>query len=433
MSKKIVAMLAIFALLLTSVAFAEEFGAHPTGKVIEWSQGEKVMKHEKAVVAEVFPDMEYDYVLVNNNDFLTKLMTAVASNLDVPDIVSCEVSNRGALFAMDILEDLEADPYNYDRSDIFEAVLPGLLDSQGRLVAVDNQYCPSGFVYRTDLVEKYFGVSEPEDVFQLVKDWDSFIATGLKLKEVAGDDEVYMMQSVADLAEMICGQTAAEFIDGDNIDITGRYLKAFETTKRIQDAGVPFGKNEKNSTSWNASYTNGTVLFFNHASWSTNSAIASNDPEKTTEGLWRFCQCPETSWLNGGTSQGIYTGSENKEAAWAFIKYFKTTTEGYSSIYEKIGWIPSFKSFYEDENSPIHGDFMYSKWYDGQNICAYIYDAIGQNVAPYETFTEYSTTVIEVVKDARMQLMINENMTAQEVIDYIISNIKILEPTVNVF
>lgn len=419
-------------LLLCSAAVAEEFGSNPSGKIIEWSQGEKVMKHEKTIVPEVFPNVEYDYVLVNNNDFLTKIQAAVASGLDVPDIISCEVSNRGALFAMDILDDLEADPYNYDRNEIFDCVLPGLLDSQGRLVSLDNQYCPSGFVYRADLAEKYFGVSEPADVYELIKDWDSFIATGLKLKEVAGG-EVFMMESVADLAEMICGQTAAEFIDGDNIDITGRYLKAFETAKKIQDAGVPFGSNEKNSTSWNAAYTNGTVMFFNHASWSTNSCIASNDSEKVTDGLWRFCNCPETSWLNGGTSQGIYSGSENKEAAWAFIKYFKGTTEGYSSIYTKIGWIPSFKAFYEDENSPLNGDFLYSSWYNGQNICAYIYDSIGTNVAPYETFTEYSTTVSDVVKDARLQMILDPSLTAQDLVNYVIENVKLLEPTANVF
>lgn len=431
MMKKLFALLLTVMMFMSTAALAE-YGDNPTGKVIEWSQGEKVMKHEKQVVAEVFPELEYDYVLVNNNDFLTKLMAAVASNLDVPDIISCEVSNRGALFAMDILEDLEADPYNYDRNEIIDAVLPGLLDSEGRLVSLDNQYCPSGFVYRVDLTEKYFGVTEPEDVYELIKDWDSFIATGLKLKEAA-NGEVFMMQSVADLAEMICGQTNAEFIDGDNIDITGRYLAAFETAKKIQDAGVPLGLNEKNSTNWNAAYTNGSVIFFNHASWSTNSCISSNDSEKVTEGLWRFCQCPETSWLNGGTSQGIYSGSQNKEGAWGFIKYFKGTTEGYASIYEQIGWIPSFKSFYEGENSPVRGDFLYSKWYDGQNICAYIYDNIGTNVAPYETFTQYSTTVSNVVKDARLQMMINPNLTAQELVDYVIENVRILEPTANVF
>lgn len=428
---KFIAVAMAIMMLLSSAAFAEEFGSNPSGKIVEWSQGEKVMKYEKSVVPQVFPNVEYDYVLVNNNDFLTKLMSAVNSQTDVPDIVSCEVSNRGALFAMDILEDLEADPYNYDRNEIFDCVLPGLLDANGKLVALDNQYCPSGFVYRVDMAEKYLGVSEPEAVYELIKDWDSFIATGLKLKEASGG-KVAMMQSVADLTEMICGQTAKEFIDGDTIDITGRFLTAFETAKRIQDAGVPFANNEKNSTTWNAAYTNETVLFFNHASWSTNSALNSNDADKVTMGLWRFCNCPETSWLNGGTSQGIYKGSQNKEAAWAFIKYFKGTTEGYAGIYENIGWIPSFKAFYEDENSPLRSNFMYSNWYDGQNICAYIYDSIGTNVAPYETFTEYSTTVSNVIKDARLQMMLNPSMTAQDLVNYVIQNVKMLEPTANV-
>ena len=52
---------------------------------------------------------------------------------------------------------------------------------------------------------------------------------------------------------------------------------------------------------------------------------------------------------------------------------------------------------------------------------------------PYETFTQYSTTVSNVVKDARLQMMINPNLTAQELVDYVIENVRILEPTANVF
>ena len=54
-------------------------------------------------------------------------------------------------------------------------------------------------------------------------------------------------------------------------------------------------------------------------------------------------------------------------------------------------------------------------------------------MAPYETFTQYSTTVSNVVKDARLQMMINPNLTAQELVDYVIENVRILEPTANVF
>lgn len=399
--------------------------------IVEWSQGEKILKLKQEIIAEKFPNIDYQYVLVNNNDYLTKLQSALTTGTDMPDIITVEITNRGAVFDLDILENLEAAPYNYDRNELFDAVIPALTNSRGELVSLDNQFCPSGFAYNRELTKKYFGVEEPDDVFALVKDWDSFIATGLKLKEVAGDG-VYMMQGMFDLLELLVGQSTHEFIDGDTIDVTGRYREAFEMACKIRDAGVPLGNNEKNSTTWNAAYTDGSVLFFNHASWSTNSCIASNDKEQTTMGQWGFCMAPGGGWMNGGTSIGIYKDSPHKDEVWQIIQYFQGSVEGYEAIYDRIGWIPSFEAFYEGDDAPINNDFLYSNWFGGQNICKYIYDNIGVGIAPYESLSTYSTVVTECFKDTALQFLINPQMTADEGLQYMIQNIQIQEPNATV-
>ena len=65
----------------------------------------------------------------------------------------------------------------------------------GELRAVTWQATPGAFVYRRDIAKKVFGVSEPEDVQKLVKDWDSFFAAAEKLKKagypiVLGPDDI---------------------------------------------------------------------------------------------------------------------------------------------------------------------------------------------------------------------------------------------------
>lgn len=400
-------------------------------KIVEWSQGEKVLKLKQQIIAERFPNIDYQYVLVNNGDYLTKLQTALATGTDVPDIITVEISNRGAVFDMDILENLEAEPYNYDRSQLFEAVVPALTNDKDELVSLDNQFCPSGFAYNRELTKKYFGVEEPDDVYALVKDWDTFIETGKKLKEVAGDG-VYMMQGMYDLLELLAGQTTTDYIEGDTINLTARYQEAFEKACEIRDAGVPLGSNEKNSTSWNAAYTDGSVLFFNHASWSTNSCIASNDEEQKTMGQWGFCMAPGGGWMNGGTSIGIYKGSEHKEEAWQIIQYFQGTLEGYEPIYDQLGWIPSFKTFYEGDDALINNDFRYADWFGGQNICKYIYDNIGVGIKPYEHVNIYSTTVMECFRDTSLQFLINPQMTAQEGMQYMTEKLQSQEPGVTI-
>ncbi len=397
-------------------------------KIVEWSQGEKVMKVKKEVAAEVFPNIEYEYVLVNNNDYVTKLQTSLASGADMPDIITVEITNRGTVFALDILENLEAAPYNYDRDLLFPAVIPALTNERDELVALDNQFCPAGFSYNRTLTQKYFGVSEPDDVYQLVKDWDTFIATGLELKEKSGGT-VNMMQGMFDLLELLSGQSVKDYIDGTTVNITDRYKNAIETAVKIRDAGVPLASNEKNSTTWNAAYTDNSVLFFNHASWSTNSCINSNDPDKTTMGQWGFCMAPGGGWMNGGTSVGIYKDSPNKEAAWEFTKYFLATDEGYEYIYDRVGWIPSFKSFYEGDNAPINNDFMYQDWFNGQNYTKYIYENIGVGITSYEKQTPHTSVVINSFRDMSLQYLINSKMTVDEGLNYLKQQIAVQEPS----
>lgn len=408
-----------------------EFGANPSGKIVEWSQGESILKIYVEDVPKHFPNLEFEYVAVNNGDYITKLQTAVASKLDVPDILAGELSFRGQLFAMDISENLEAAPYNFDRSELLDAVVPGLLNSKGELIALDNQYCPSGFSYRRDLVKQYFGVEEPDEVYELVKDWPTFIETGRKLKELT-NGEVNMMQGMHDLIDVLQGQTAMEYIDGDTIDITGRYLKAFEKACEIRDAGVPLASNEKSSTSWNAAVTNGTVLFFNHATWSTNYMIVSNDPEEKTMGQWGFTLCPEQTWQNGGTSVGIYKDSQNKEGAWAFLKHFKTTNSGYQSAYDGLGWMGSYKAFYEGADSPLNTGFKFEAWFNGQNYGRYLYDHVGTNIAPSLVPNPYHVSVNNALRDVSIEFMMNPNMTAQDGIDSMIGILKLQEPTAEI-
>lgn len=400
-------------------------------KIVEWSQGEKVMKVKKEVGAKVFPNIDYEYVLVNNGDYVTKLQAAIAAGTDVPDIITVEITSRGAIFALDILENLEAAPYNYNRNELFPAVIPALTNGRGQLVALDNQFCPSGFAYNRAMTQKYFGVSEPDDVYKLVKDWNTFIQTGLTLKQKSGGT-VNMMQGMFDLLELLSGQDVKNYINGDNVNVTNRYKAAIEMACKIRDAGVPLAKNEKNSTTWNSAYTNGSVMFFNHASWSTNSCIASNDPDKKTMGQWGFCMAPGGGWMNGGTSVGIYKNSPNKEAAWEFTKYFLGTKEGYKNIYDRVGWIPSFKSFYEGDNAPINGKFMYQDWFDGQNYTKYIYDNIGTGITPYEQQTSHTTLVTNCFRDMSLQYLINPKMNAAEGLKYMKDQLVLQDPTLKI-
>ena len=58
-----------------------------------------------------------------SEDYLTKLQQGYASGGDMPDLLMAEMGWRGSAFALDIWENLEAEPYNFDRSVLLDSVI----------------------------------------------------------------------------------------------------------------------------------------------------------------------------------------------------------------------------------------------------------------------------------------------------------------------
>ena len=60
----------------------------------------------------------------------------------------------------------------------------------------------------------------------------------------------------------------------------------------------------------------------------------------------------DTNW--GGSFLVIPEQSENKEAAWAFVKYMLATTEGQNTMFKAIDYFPAYKPAWDaEENSRI--------------------------------------------------------------------------------
>ena len=76
-------------------------------------------------------------------------------------------------------------------------------DANGDLRGSSWQACSAGMIYRRDVAQEVFGVSEPADVQELFKDWDAYKAAAAKLKEL--QDEVINFQE----------EQIAEGADGD--------------------------------------------------------------------------------------------------------------------------------------------------------------------------------------------------------------------------
>lgn len=64
--------------------------------------------------------------------------------------------------------------------------LAGGTAADGTFMAACVYPSPGAFVYRTDLAQQYLGVTSPEEMQELVKDWDAFAQTGERLGKASG-------------------------------------------------------------------------------------------------------------------------------------------------------------------------------------------------------------------------------------------------------
>jgi len=377
-----------------SPAAQEGAGAEPaspeelTATIKVWDWDETFLKEMIPEFNKAYPNITVEYTVVNPNDYLQKLQSGIASGSDVPDVILGETAYRGKLFDLGVLDNLEQAPYNFDRSQLLDYLVPLMSSPNGELVGVDQQITPAGFAYRRDLAKELLGTDVPEELETLLADWDAFIAKGKEVQEKSGG-KVTMLPGVGDAFIALRGQTAQTYINGTEIDLTKRMQEPIAKLMEMRDAGI-LGKHELWTPSWSASMASGENIFYPMAPWGPKWHIAANDPEGS--GRWGLVKAPGGSFTRGGTSISIYKDSKVKEAAWAYVNFMYLSDEGTKIAFEKFGFTPGVKAFYENNQDLIEAGSEFDAFFGGQNLTKYFYEKIVPGVVG-EPQTKYESIV----------------------------------------
>jgi multiple sugar transport system substrate-binding protein len=360
-----------------------------TVKVWDWDEA-----FQKGMIAEFnkkYPNIKVEVTVVNPNDYLQKLQSGIASGSDVPDVILGESAYRGKLFDLGVLDNLEAAPYNFDKSTVLNYVVPFVSNSQGEVIAVDQTLTPAGFAFRRDLAKEYWGTDNPDELAVQLASWDQFIAKGKELKEKSGG-KVLMLPGLGDAFIALKGQNFTGYVDGTNVDLTSKLQRPLNRLFEMRDAGI-LGKNELWTPAWSASMAKGEYMFYPMAPWGAKWHISANDPDGS--GRWGLVKAPEGGFTRGGTAIGIYKDSKNKEAAWAFIQYAYLSDEGAAYNFKTFGNMTSSKSFYETQKALIEAPGPYDEFFGGQNLAKYFIEQIVPGVQG-EPQSKYDSVVDSV-------------------------------------
>lgn len=292
----------------------------------------------------VYPDIKIELTNVGAEDYLQKVQTTMASGGELPDILWGERNFRGKIFEFDIWENLENEPYNFDKSTVFDYLEPLTSNSKGETIAIEQSLTPGAIAYRRDLAKQYFGTDDPKELEALFPTLDAMIEKGKEVQEKS-KGEVYMFSSLGELNEIFTAQSQKALMDGDVIDVTGKMKEVIDKVTKVRDAGI-VDKLELWSPQWNASFADGKHIFFPAANWAPQFVIKPNDKEG--EGRWGLMKPPGEMYSWGGTVFGISKTSENKELAWKFINWLLLTKEG-AEASKLVNFYVPLKEVYKDQ------------------------------------------------------------------------------------
>ncbi|MEF1174679.1 ABC transporter substrate-binding protein, partial [Vibrio sinaloensis] len=180
--------------------------------------------------------IKVDYLMNNHGDHHTKLTTNLATGSGAGDVIVVDVEKIGPFVAsgglVNLSEKYSADKYAERFAPYAWAQGKG---ADGDVYGMPVDLGPGVMYYRTDIF-KDAGI----DLNEAIKDWDSYIAAGEKLKA----KNIQLIASASDVAQAIIFTTVPEGEglyfdnDGNPVVTSERFVHAFEVAKEIRDKGL---------------------------------------------------------------------------------------------------------------------------------------------------------------------------------------------------
>ena len=383
------------------------------GEIVIWSWSEGEVKLLAENFNKVYPNVKVKYVPIDNGDVTAKLQAAAVSGGDFPDIAYQEVLSRGKLFSMDIWEDLSQSPYGVDKSLIQTPLLSYMETADGRILGVDREFSPSGFVFRRSLAKEYLGTDDPQEVFGQISDWDRFIEVGKQVREKSGG-KVYMLAGLDDINWMLSGQYKDAVFTDNTAKLTPYFTHMLDPMIKIRDAGIA-GKMKRWTPAWNASYNEGNILIYEYAPWSGNAALKPNAPDAA--GDWTVIPATGGPYSMGGTAYGIPKKAKNKELAWEFIRWTLLTEEGVEASVKALGSVPSYKPYADalpDGSDP---------YFNGQDVTKFLLEEVAPDMQ-LRGVNEYDGVLNDVMNQMMGMIENDSNLGLDKAVELAIAESK---------
>ena len=374
--KKLLATLLALVLMMSvfSVASAESTLA---GTLEVWSSGEELGRFVEGF-NKLYPNVTVNITVVPNSDFVAKLTPTLAGGQGAPDIFTGESDYVKYLVESGYWDDLKAEPYNADTSDVWDYVASVGTDSTGTLRALSWQASPGSVMYRRDIALSVLGTDDPEEVGAMLSSSKAMLDVAAKL-QASG---VKMFASWQDIMNMQFSNRTEPWVVNGKLIIADSMIEYMDMAKTCVENGYDLGVDPW-APEWTAAVESDDTFCYVLPSWGYQFVVKPG--ADTTKGKWAMCQGP-VPYVKGGTWLGIYKDSPNKELAWAFLSYCCLNSDAQQAYAAEYGEFVSLKSA-DEALAAGEGEEVLN----GQNPFAFYNDQMAK--LPANLMTAYDGTL----------------------------------------
>ncbi|MCA1032547.1 ABC transporter substrate-binding protein [Bacillus timonensis] len=413
------------------------------------SEGEKKESGDKVLKVWSFTDelkkpittfeekngVKVELTIIPIADYPTKLKPVLESGVGAPDVFTGEIAFLKQWTDRNYWENLSAEPYNADelKDDYVPYVFDLGKDTEGNVKALSWQTTPGGIFYRRSIAKNVLGTDDPAEVGKMMSSWDGMYEVGEKLKQ----NGYRLFPDEGAIRWFSKGEDPQPWVnENDELIMTQAKMDYFDHAKELRAKDYTAFAPEW-SPSWFAAM-NGPIAYnggweevnesatdkievFSYAlpTWGLHSVLKGS--AKDTAGDWAVTSGP-SPYFWGGTWLGIYSGSENKELAWEFVKMMTHDEEFLTDWALETGDVLS----YLPVTSKIKDDFS-EDFLGGQNNYTFFLEE-AKKIEP-GIVTKYDQQ-IDTLLGARVLEYVEGKLTKEEAIQEFYKDVKNAYPNI---
>ena len=284
--------------------------ASVTGEFTYWTYTDSANNLVSAF-NEVYPNVKIDLQVFGGDEYKTKILTALQSGDNVPDVFDLEENYMYEFLDSDLIADLSYMNIEELTKDFYDFQTAGMKDSNGKFKALCFQSSPVGFWYLRDACEEWLGTSDPDEISAMLTDWDTVIAKGEEIYEKSNGT----VQLWPNITEMV----KVDAFSFDPLVRDGKLEITDDWTGLIDNMRTMFGSKANAElgswgSEWAAAWNDGTLLFRVMHSWDF---FTDWDANKGNVGI----ATPFNASYEGVTGTCVYNDSEKKDLAATFLTY----------------------------------------------------------------------------------------------------------------